>query len=353
MSTAAASDTDLFTRYAPPSDRGTLPPFAELLLDLRELAYHSPPDAFPGQAFTRIARLIPHQSAFWAAGRPPVEAPIPHFIHLHRLPEAMTADWLAIRAKHDPVTRILYHHAGRAMIFDTQAEPFLPAFRTFFGKYGVRQILSIYLRDPDLQLFWALSLYRHVGAADFSELERQWLENLAAHFVVAHRENALTTLLREDCRHQAATAVADPGATLHLARPNFIALLRSEWPAWQGPDLNSEARTWLANEAGHQPYLGRHIALTARRSRDLWLLSARPLLPSDQLSVREREIARRFASGSDHKNIGRQLAIAPTTVRNHLANIYRKLGISNKGELATCLLAAGDLNLRSTNGPGS
>lgn len=57
-------------------------------------------------------------------------------------------------------------------------------------------------------------------------------------------------------------------------------------------------------------------------------------LPLEYLTPREAEIARRFGLGSNYRQIADDLHISPATVRNHLANIYAKAGISNKVELA-------------------
>lgn len=51
------------------------------------------------------------------------------------------------------------------------------------------------------------------------------------------------------------------------------------------------------------------------------------------LSPRELEIARLYTAGRTSREIGDQLFISPTTVRNHVATIYRKLGIGNKTQL--------------------
>lgn len=51
------------------------------------------------------------------------------------------------------------------------------------------------------------------------------------------------------------------------------------------------------------------------------------------LSPREREIAQAYASGDNYHRIAERLYIAPSTVRTHLAAIYRKLEISSKLEL--------------------
>ena len=64
------------------------------------------------------------------------------------------------------------------------------------------------------------------------------------------------------------------------------------------------------------------------------LLSARKTAAIDTLSSRERDVAALFSKGADYRAIADALHIAPTTVRNHLQNIYAKLGVTNKIEMA-------------------
>lgn len=55
------------------------------------------------------------------------------------------------------------------------------------------------------------------------------------------------------------------------------------------------------------------------------------------LSQRELQIAQAYAGGETYQTIADTLCIAPSTVRTHLATIYRKLEVSSKLELATYL----------------
>ena len=55
------------------------------------------------------------------------------------------------------------------------------------------------------------------------------------------------------------------------------------------------------------------------------------------LSQRELQIAQSYAGGETYQTIADTLCIAPSTVRTHLATIYRKLEVSSKLELATYL----------------
>lgn len=55
--------------------------------------------------------------------------------------------------------------------------------------------------------------------------------------------------------------------------------------------------------------------------------------PDEILSPREIEIASAYAQGDTYQAIAARLGIAPSTVRTHLATIYRKLGVSTKLDL--------------------
>jgi len=54
----------------------------------------------------------------------------------------------------------------------------------------------------------------------------------------------------------------------------------------------------------------------------------------DCLSRREIEITLLLATGLSNKELGRRLNLAEGTIKIHLHNVYKKLGISNRTELA-------------------
>ncbi len=56
-----------------------------------------------------------------------------------------------------------------------------------------------------------------------------------------------------------------------------------------------------------------------------------------QITEREKTIARRYAAGETYTQIASGLYISPSTVRNHISNIYRKLSVNNKPQLLRAL----------------
>lgn len=44
-----------------------------------------------------------------------------------------------------------------------------------------------------------------------------------------------------------------------------------------------------------------------------------------------------FARGASYKAIATELSLSPATVRNHLQNLYAKLGVTQRDELSALL----------------
>jgi DNA-binding NarL/FixJ family response regulator len=63
--------------------------------------------------------------------------------------------------------------------------------------------------------------------------------------------------------------------------------------------------------------------------------------PACPLTARELEILRAVAEGHTNARIGRQLWVTEQTVKFHLSNIYRKLGVSNRTEASRYALVNG------------
>lgn len=60
----------------------------------------------------------------------------------------------------------------------------------------------------------------------------------------------------------------------------------------------------------------------------------RRLSPVDRLTPREREIVAAVAAGESNREVARRLKLAEDTVKHHISNVFDKLGVSNRAELA-------------------
>ncbi len=61
---------------------------------------------------------------------------------------------------------------------------------------------------------------------------------------------------------------------------------------------------------------------------------ALPAAEHDKLSPREREILGCLARGDSNKEIARFLSLAESTVKIHVQNIFKKLGLSSRVQAA-------------------
>jgi len=67
---------------------------------------------------------------------------------------------------------------------------------------------------------------------------------------------------------------------------------------------------------------------------------------NNPLSERERDVLRCLAQGLANKEAAAQLGIAESTVKTHLANLFSKLGVSDRTEAVTVAIRRGWLSLR-------
>jgi DNA-binding CsgD family transcriptional regulator len=136
--------------------------------------------------------------------------------------------------------------------------------------------------------------------------------------------------------------LVDRGGVLHVGDHQLSELLRSEWPDWSGrlvPPL------LLQHMGADSMYRGEKLSARFHSVGDFWLLDLRANLWGGNLSKREEQIATLFAEGVNYKALAKVTGISPNTVRCHLREIYRKLGISNKTDLVRKMAENTDVDL--------
>ena len=76
------------------------------------------------------------------------------------------------------------------------------------------------------------------------------------------------------------------------------------------------------------------VALLLGAVRDLLARPEAKSLPEFGLTLRETEIAGKVAAGRSNKDVSLEFSICERTVKHHLTNIFRKVGVSSRLELA-------------------
>lgn len=72
----------------------------------------------------------------------------------------------------------------------------------------------------------------------------------------------------------------------------------------------------------------------------------------EELSARELDVLKLIAKGFSNDDIARTLFISPHTVKNHVSNIYRKMGMDDRTQVAITALRLGLVPLEKINGDG-
>jgi DNA-binding CsgD family transcriptional regulator len=178
-----------------------------------------------------------------------------------------------------------------------------------------------------------LCFYRASAEHRFSKRDMRLVDLLAPHVVQAMRVNRLASL-------GAAAAAGDPNVALvcldgqlQYAVPSFAALMRREWPDWRGAALPAQLVEALA-ASPRREFWGHSITVSASVQGQLLLLEARAASPLDSLTRRELTAALLFGSGQSNKVLAREMGISPNTARNFMQQVYQKLHICGKAELA-------------------
>ncbi|MBB5849942.1 response regulator transcription factor [Amycolatopsis umgeniensis] len=139
---------------------------------------------------------------------------------------------------------------------------------------------------------------------------------------------------RGEAGGEAAAALAAGDESGLLAAADTFAELPA--PLLAAEMLSAAGR--VAQAAGHSRRAGAALA----RARELTRCCPTARTPeldraegTQQLTPREREIARLAAGQATSPEIARRLRLSVRTVDNHLAHVYDKLGISSRIELTT------------------
>ncbi len=289
-------------------------------------------------ALVRLNRQVPFERAIWAdaviADRMSLRAP-----ELYGIEPGHRAAFEAA-AFADPRLATVLGSPGRAVAYSVRRDD-PPDYLAAVAVIGVGHFISIADFDPVLGLAGGLVLFAAPDRPAFTEADRAFVEAAFPHLRAGWIQRQVDEVLSTTgvLRSEPPWAAASQGLALTAAAPEFVALMRLEWPSWVGPRLPGDLIT--PEGALKLSHLGARIAVGARMAIDTAVLWARPRSLADDLSPRELMVARLCAEGLSHKEISARLSIAPTTARNHIAAVHRRLNVKRNSEIGALLLQLG------------
>lgn len=248
---------------------------------------------------------------------------------MHNLPDDYVAFWSEIRAEDLLAADVqAMKTTGRLWAqYDRDGARQTEGMVALADRYGLRK-LSVVTRVLDPlrpQLF--LSAYR--GGAQARSLVPRELQFLSC--ALDHMQSVLD--------QAGAQGGGDRLLVDRRGRPvaGSAAALRL-WSGWYGTPARQ------ARAESFDDFLdarGFNVLATPAPLTDGHQLTELRLIPRrllDRLSAREREVAELIAEGLTHKEIAREMGIAPTTVRNQTARIFEKAGVTSRAALTRAIL---------------
>ena len=284
----------------------------QFLLALHRASRDEPMESFQDRAFLALQALIPFDGAFWLRAGMENGAVRVFGHHNFKLAPGLREAWTPLEDR-DVLGRAAFAALGRTV--NATARDVVTdreVLERIVEAFGLEHAMATCLVDPLTSLISVITLIRGAAGPRFSEEERLLKERLTPHLIEAYATRRLIHLTETRHRERGsgyATAACDGQALLHVASKDFLALVRGEWPAWQGPTLPSALAAFLG---GGKPYRGAEIVVRCEPVNELVWLRARKPRPADDLSTREAEVARLSAAGQSNKEIAQALGVRPS-----------------------------------------
>lgn len=314
--------------------------FSNTLSDLYDWAIRSPPENFAVEMLRSLHSLIPFNGAVIRIGG----AEVAMEYDLITMQEVVyKRDWGYLR---ENLKTSDYERIITTTLYGL-SYPLMGTCREIYKDLGLASLynFSQKLNFHHLLLFgespgtesparW-LVLYRDEERDFFNDSEAGFLHELWKHLLRAftiNLKNALKQIDEEKRQH--AFALVNSLGVVEVADSSFSTLLGLEWPDTP-VDLALERIMQRLQKT--TAYRGKRIriAMYPKFGYLVCAVSRLPLLTL--LSPSEQTVAEHFASGNNYKKIALQLDMSLNTVRNHIANVYRKLGINDKALLASLI----------------
>lgn len=313
-----------------------------IIYQLYEHAALKGPVKFRSEAADSVSLLLKADAVVWGILHP--DSPTPSSLWRKRVKASFLAEieppeWQALEqalfGDANAGTAVAAVNTGRGGLGQ------LASVREEFIEANIGQVLALRCPHPARAIYSLILFLRKEGQPAFSKDEIESMRQLAPHLggamTLALRGLAgidqLLQSLGRPSRHS--SGVLDDRGVVLEADDLFRELLKTHFPEWRSGRLPFPLPPLDASGTEEPVVASLHVRGT--RKDGLTVVHLREVNPMDLLSPRERDVVRAIASGVTLKTIGKRLGISSSTVANHAARIYAKLGIHSRDRLVEML----------------
>lgn len=298
---------------------------SNFIFQLTNSAIEMRPDAHQASQIALLKEVVPFDAAWWgwsnfSGGRNRLNN-----TGLYDLPSSFES---AVRAvlHLDPFVQSGRNLAVYGKTVDVEADDLPRDYRQCLRAFDIKSILNGHCRlQGDTQFNFFLSLYKRTGGDRFSDADSRDFR-----VILKHIEQNLSLSLRAELRSLApkdgeAAIVSEGGAIVRATR-DFQDRLAQECRT-----VAHSAKVLSDMSFGQLRWASASVVLEgALYKPGLRLIRLAPSSALARLSRHEREVADDLSQGLTMREIAAKRDVSHNTVRNQVASIYRKTGVTNR-----------------------
>lgn len=251
--------------------------------------------------------------------------------------EQLLLDYEAVRTL-DPLVASLVDKPGEVFYIDDDdsLSNVHPDFCKFTTKYDFPKSMAMAIELPKTGNLHVFALWRRRSESRFNNDDANVFKQLLPHLIQGRihcREFSFKSrMLGSWIRYNSIATFTEDRLIIDM-ESRFGEIVSDKFPDSNFDAIPDEVMQLLSNQ---QPNWLRVDDVMFHRyhidSTDIIVVTQLGALA--KLSNREIYISRKFSVGDNHRVIASEINRSTATVRNHLRNVYEKLGISSRSELA-------------------